>query len=146
MHGESIVPGIQVARSVRAVLLGSMAVGGKLPAQCRIAYFGSPTLPEANEEPLIAAEAILHDICSAFKREPIGVIRRQETGHVGDVFTEGLVPVHSQIGERPICVELRRERFTRGLEVIEVFLRPPVGKPPSSIELAALVVKLWLIS
>ena len=47
---------------VRAVLFGSMAVGGNLPAHLRIAYLGSPALTEADEESLIAAEAILYRV------------------------------------------------------------------------------------
>src|SRR5437879_4404196 len=141
MHGESVVPGVQVARPVGAKLFGSVSISSNLSPQRCLAYLGSPTLAEANKEPLIAAEAILHDVRCCFEREPISIVSRQKAGHVRDVFAKRLMPVHSQIRKRPVGVELRRECLARGLEVFEIFLCPPVGEPSLRIKLAALVVK-----
>src|SRR5215831_11258122 len=49
--------------------------------------------------------------------------------------------VDRKIREGPIGVELRRESFAGRLEMLEVFLRPPIGKPALGVKLAALIVK-----
>src|SRR6516162_799992 len=69
------------------------------------------------------------------------VVGGGESRQVGDVFAERLMSVHGKIRKGPILVVLRGERFARRLEVIEIFLRPPVGETALRVELAALIVE-----
>src|SRR5207244_10033462 len=49
--------------------------------------------------------------------------------------------VHGQIGKRTILIVMSGQRLTRGFEVIEIFLCPPIRQTALRIELAALVIK-----
>src|SRR5207248_7437621 len=112
-----------------------MTIGGDALAEFRLTRLGAPALGEADEEPLIAAQAVEHGIRFPLQRQTIGVIGRQEPGYIGDIFAESLMSVDRKIGKRLVHVELRRKRFAGGLEMIEVFLRPPVDEAALRIEL-----------
>src|SRR5437588_428972 len=64
-----------------------------------------------------------------------------QSRQIRDVFAQRLMPVHRQIRERMISVILCGQRLAGRLEMLEIFLRPPVGEPAVRIELAPLIVE-----
>src|SRR4051812_19476712 len=109
LHGEGVVPGVQIADGVGAILVGSVPVGRDLAAHSGVSDLLPPALREADEKALIAAQAVLVDIRLPAQRQMVRVVRGQQTGHVGDIFAERLVPVYSEVGEWTVGVELGGE-------------------------------------
>src|SRR5207344_3473560 len=90
-----------------------------------------PALAEADEEGAIVLSA----------GGPIGIVGGRKSRDVGDVLAERELSVLVKIGKRLVRVVLRDQLRRGGLEVREVFGRPPVGEVASGVELAALVVE-----
>src|SRR6476660_8717829 len=55
---ERVVPRVEIARRIRAVLTGGVAVGDDLVALRRFAPLLAPRLGSADEKPLIAGESL----------------------------------------------------------------------------------------
>ena len=146
-HGERVVPRIQVAHRLGAVLLGRVAVRGDLTPQLRIADLLAPALREADEETLIAGQSILHGVGFAVERETIGVVRRQQAGHVGDILAERLVRRSPQDRE---TAGTRRtaQRAPRpaALKCSKSSLVHQFASRPSASNWLPWSSKLWLIS
>src|SRR5947209_15607039 len=51
------------------------------------------------------------------------------------------MPIHREIGKRPVRIELCGERFPSSLEVSEIFFRPPVREAARGIELTPLIIE-----
>src|SRR5262249_34105919 len=85
--------------------------------------------------------SICDTIRFSMQRKPVCIIGTEESCNIGDILAQSLMPIHRKVRKRSILIELRREGFSRGLEVIEVGLGPPVGKPALSIELTPLIIK-----
>src|SRR5277367_2702004 len=103
-----------------------MAVGNDLVAQRRVTGLLPPTLSEADKEELIAGEPGRRRRGAALKRHAIGVERRVQAGHIGDVLAQGLLAVDGQIGEWAVGSVLRGQARAGGAKVREVIRLPPV--------------------
>src|SRR5947208_9255558 len=138
---ERVIPRVEVAHRVGAILGRGMAVGDDALPQGGLADLLTPALCEAQEEQLLAAEAGSPRRGLALERAPPGVVGHREARDVGDVLAQRLVAVDVDVGERAVGVELRDETLARGLEVREVALGPPVLQPPAGVEQRTLIVE-----
>src|SRR4029077_9106754 len=80
LGAEGLVPGVEVAHRVGAVLGRRVAVGDHLPPQRRLADLLTPGLREAEEEQLLGAEARGTRGRFAGELEAPGVERSGESG------------------------------------------------------------------
>src|SRR5438876_1681778 len=138
---EGLVPVVEVAHGVRAVLVGRVAVAEDLLAQGRLARLRPPRLREADEELLVAGKRLDERRRLAAQGQPVRVVGRGQPRHVGDVLAEGLLPVHRDVGERLVGVELLHQPRRGGLEVGPVLVRPPVLEAAGIVEQGARVVE-----
>src|SRR3984885_7320294 len=73
LHRERLVPGIEIAHGVGAVLGRGVPVGDHLLPQRRLADLALPGLGEAQEEQLLAAEAVRLRCVTTLEGEPPGI-------------------------------------------------------------------------
>src|SRR6188474_3632819 len=97
---ESVIPPIKVAHTVGAIFFWSMPVRGDPSTEFGFTVFASPALAIADEEPLIAGETIGCAIRLSLQRQVIGIVSAHQAGDVGDIFAQGLMAVHSEVGKR----------------------------------------------
>src|SRR5205823_7535148 len=143
---ERVIPRIEVAHRVGAILGRGVAVGDDPLSQGGLADLLTPALREAQEEQLPAAEAGSPGRGLALERAPPGVVRDRQAGDVGDVLAERLFAVDGDVREGPVGVELGDQTRARRLEVREValgppVLQPPVLQPPAGVEQRTLIVE-----
>src|SRR5256885_6947552 len=139
---ERVIPRIEVAHRVGAILGRGVAVGDDPLAQGGLADLLAPALREAQEEQLLAAEAASpRRRRLALERRPPGVVGDRQTGDIGDVLAEGLFAVDGDVGEGPVSVELCYQTRARRLEVREVAPGPPVIQPTARVEQRSLVIE-----
>src|SRR3989440_2129401 len=138
---ERVVPRIEVAHRVGAILGRGVAVGDDPLPQGGLADLVTPALREAQEEQLLGAEAGSPGRGLALERAPPGVVRDRQAGDVGDVLAQRLFAVDGDVREGPVSVELGDQTRARRLEVREVALGPPVLQPPAGVEQRTLIVE-----
>src|SRR5690606_8993943 len=111
---------------VRAVFARAVRVGEQALAQFVIAIFAGPSLRPADEEALIAREAVDDRRFLALQRQLVGAIGHREARQVGDVLAHREIAVDVQPGHRAQRGVLRAELLCATRELFVVFGRPPV--------------------
>src|ERR1700719_3683818 len=101
----------------------------------------TPTLGVAQEEALIAGEAVDHRCRLVAERMMIGVERDQRAAEIGDVLAHGEIALKMDARKRLVAVEWAAERGGARRELLGVGIRPPVGQHAGAVIFAALVVK-----
>src|SRR5262245_53555519 len=97
--GESRVPTVVVSNgAVYAKFVRAVRIGEDSLARGAIARLAAPTLAEREIEPLIARQAIEDGRYLAAQRNPIGLVRDDEAGEIGNVLPERQPPVYVQTG------------------------------------------------
>src|SRR5678816_1552443 len=84
-----VVPGVEVAHDRRAELRRAVRVGDQPVRELLVAVEAAPDLRPAEEEPLVAAEAVDHGRRLAAQRDLVCLVRDGEAGEVGDVLAQG---------------------------------------------------------
>ena len=106
---EGGVPAVVVADGGGAEFAGGVGIDEDLLAESGVASDGAPVLTEGDEELLVAGEVVDFGGFGAFEGGVEAVVGCGETGHVGDVFAEGLLAVDGDIGEGFVGVVLGGE-------------------------------------
>jgi len=70
-----------------------MRVSCHLPAQCGFALERPPSPGERQKKALLTRQPACHAIGLTFQRQDIGVMRNQQSGQVGDIFSQDLLAV-----------------------------------------------------
>src|SRR5579872_98549 len=141
LYVESGIPGIEIANLKRAIVARRMSVGEHLLAQGSITALLRPGLRERDEKLLVARETVLRGSGLTGERKLPRVVGGRETAEVGNVLAQGLLAVEGKVWERLIGVVLGRKFRRGGLEMGEVFRRPPVSNFALRIECAAFIVE-----
>src|SRR5687767_14259771 len=139
---ERLVPGIEVANDERPEMAGRVGIDGEQLLQQLVAILGAPDLAVAQEEALIAGEAVDHRRRLAAQRHLVGVVGDGEAGQVRDILAEGQLAVHLHARQRLVGAILGDHLVGQLLEGGDVGLAPPVGEIAAGVELAALIVKM----
>src|SRR5216684_769122 len=135
-HAERFVPGVDVAEGGEgAHLAGGMRVGGDELAEGIVARQRAPHLGPAQEDALIAGEAVDHRGRLAVQREMVGVQGHQDAAEVADVLA------HRQLADDVAAGELREvdrlvlRAVLRGLhlELRGIFRSPPVAQHAGAV-------------
>src|SRR3954464_1502606 len=91
------------------------------------AGFRRPVLGECDEELLFGRKAALGSPRCALERSVIAVEGGGDARNVGDVLSERLLTIESEVGERLIGAVLFGEGLGSFLEVLEVGGGPPIA-------------------
>uniref|UniRef100_A0A914Y1P4 Uncharacterized protein n=1 Tax=Panagrolaimus superbus TaxID=310955 RepID=A0A914Y1P4_9BILA len=118
-----------------------MHIGQQRIAQRLLAALAAPRLGEAEEEALIRGEAFQGLARLALQRQLVSVVGGTQAGHVGDVLAQGQLAVHVHAGERLVAAELRGQRITGSIELLQVLGSPPVVQLAGLVEQGAGVVE-----
>ena len=135
------VPGVEVADRLGAPAAGGVAVGGDQVAQRRLAGALAAALGVAEEEALVAGQAVDHRRRAAVQRGAIGVVGGGEAGEIGDILAQRQLAVEVETGEGLVGVVLADQRLAGLAEMGEVRGGPPVAQPPLGVELGAEIVE-----
>ena len=95
-----------------------------------LAHLLAPALTEADKERSIVSRL-------SIQRQVIRVVRRRETGEIGNALAQHLMPIEMEIRKRLVRIVLRGQSFAGRLEVFEILGRPPIRQAAVSIELAS---------
>ena len=109
-----------------------------------VADVAAPHPRPAEEEALVAAQAVDHRILLAAVGRLQRVVGEVEPAEVADVLAQGELAVDMLVrlrGERRVAVELRDQLAGARVERIAVGLGPPVDVVAGAVELAAAVVE-----
>src|ERR1700677_1790909 len=102
---------------------------------------GSPVLCEGDEKLLVAGETILQRCFFICQGCAVGVVSSRDSGQIGNVFGDGLVAIHRQIGKRLVCVVLRCKCDCCRVEVSQVGAGPPIAQSALCVERTSLFVE-----
>jgi hypothetical protein len=116
-------------------------VGQDLVAQRRIADERAPGLRPAEEEALVAGDAVEHGRFAAAQREIVGVVGDLQAAIVADVLAQRQAAVHIDAFQRREGVVLLDQTVGHFGEARHVLLVPPVAQHALRIRLGALVVE-----
>src|SRR5690348_16999625 len=85
---ERCVPGVEVANHRRAELRGTMRIGDQAIGELALAIEPPPDLRPAEEEALIAREAVQHGRRLAAERQLVCGVGDGEPGQISDIFAQ----------------------------------------------------------
>jgi hypothetical protein len=138
---ESGIPGVVVADGLGSEVAGGVGVGENLLAEGCVAGKGSPVLSEGYKKLLVSGVGPVGGCGLTFERGAVAVVGSGEASYVGDVFSQGLLAIEGQVGEGFVAVVLDHEGGGTGIEVSEVFRRPPVADSAFGVKCCALGVE-----
>ena len=103
-----------------------------------VAILAAPDLRPAEEEALVAGEAVDLRRGLAAERQLVGLERHRHAGQVADVLAERELAVQMAAVEHGVAGELLRQLAGALLELRAVVGRPPVAQVAVAVELPAL--------
>ncbi len=118
-----------------------MRIGRQLVQPRRVAPLAAPDLGEAEEEALVAGQAVDHRGRLAVQRQVIRLVGDAQPRQVGDILAERQRALDVDAGERLVRVVLLDQTVGARGEGGGVGRRPPVAQRPLGVVLPPLVVE-----